>query len=200
MVQILVLWRMSAFVIFTALMFSLLLLSRLLLLIAPTAWRRTRNRIFCFWAKVIALLMGMKVAVSGPPPQAPFLLIANHVSYMDIVLLAHYVNAVFVAKAEVSHWPFLGPIVRSVNTIFVDRRYRRDLVRANHAISKALSSGLQPVCFGCRLRQVEVLQNAAVRLLVSAHFWLSPWSPPSTVPDPLHRFSRYTPRTRAFAW
>ena len=147
MYQILALWRLFFFVIFTAIMFSLVLIARLLLFIAPAAWCRTRQRFFRFWAKGIGRLLGMKVAVLGPPPQSPFLLVANHLSYIDVVLLAHYVNAVFVAKAEVSSWPFLGPVVRSVNTIFIDRGNRRDLVRTNQAISEALRSGEGVVVF-----------------------------------------------------
>ncbi len=141
------LWRLLAFSVFTAFMFALVILVRVACLFAPASFRRSRTALFHAWARLVARLLGMRIEMAGPPPRPPFLLISNHLSYMDIVLLANVVNAVFVAKMEVAGWPLLGPVVRSVNTIFVNRGSRRDLLRVNGEISDALAAGEGVVVF-----------------------------------------------------
>ncbi len=140
-------WRLLAFAIFTAIMFAIVILVRVVCVFAPQTRMRLRKRLFRAWARVVAALVGMHVEVSGQPPLAPVLLIANHLSYMDIVLLAQHVDAIFVAKTEVASWPFLGPVVSSVNTIFVDRGRRRDLLRVNREIARVLDAGEGVVVF-----------------------------------------------------
>jgi len=104
---------------------------------------------FCFrqWARGAALVMGMRIRVEGRPPRAPFILVSNHLSYMDIVLLATQVDAVFVAKSEVAGWPLIGPLARSLNTIFVDRTSRADVPRVLESMENILSAGHGVVFF-----------------------------------------------------
>ena len=58
------------------------------------------------------------------------LLVANHLSYLDIVLLGSLNPCVFVAKSEVKGWPVFGWFARMAGTVFVDRNNRRDAARA----------------------------------------------------------------------
>ncbi len=89
----------------------------------------------------------MRRLVTGQVPQGPALLVANHLSYLDVVLLAAELPAVFVAKREVRGWPGLGQVAWLVGTIFVDRDSRRDLTRTAAAMSRALSLGDTVVLF-----------------------------------------------------
>jgi 1-acyl-sn-glycerol-3-phosphate acyltransferase len=91
--------------------------------------------------------MGLTIHVRNAPPASPFLLIANHLSYVDIVVLASQVNCAFVAKSEVARWPILGFISASMNTIFIDRTRRRDLLRAMKNVDATLDRGLGLVLF-----------------------------------------------------
>jgi 1-acyl-sn-glycerol-3-phosphate acyltransferase len=100
-----------------------------------------RNLIFRHWARVTAALLRMKVNRTGGPPRAPFFLVSNHLSYMDIVAFASQLDCVFVAKSEVAGWPVFGWLCRSMGTIFVDRDCRTDVLRVNGLIEKALQSG-----------------------------------------------------------
>jgi len=71
-------------------------------------------------------LLGLEVQRSGSPPlPAPALYVANHASYLDIIVLSTLLDASFVAKAEVAGWPLFGILAKSVNTIFVERRVSR---------------------------------------------------------------------------
>lgn len=81
----------------------------------------------------------MDVTVIGEPPTAPFFLVSNHLSYLDIVPLFLTTRATFVAKREVRHWPLLGYLVYTMGVLFVDRGRRSDVVRVNQLIENALT-------------------------------------------------------------
>jgi 1-acyl-sn-glycerol-3-phosphate acyltransferase len=113
------------------------------LVLAPAARRRERFTSWYFrrWSAAVLWLVGITVRVSGEPPAAPFLLVANHLSYVDILVLASRLGCVFVSKAEVRGWPLLGPICRTLGTIFIDREARRDIPRVIAAIERELGAG-----------------------------------------------------------
>jgi len=110
--------------------------------------RRARNRIVRLWARGLAWIAGMRIQVLGPPPAPPFFLVANHVSYVDILLLlATTETTVFVAKRELAAWPFLGYLTRLVGTIYLDRASRRDARRAVAALDHCTRSGDGAIAF-----------------------------------------------------
>lgn len=131
----------------TAFFYPLVIVGRLV------GWRSPRLRIgvqsFCFrnWSRAILRLLGGRVEVHGIAPEPPFLLVANHLGYLDILVLAAHLDAVFVAKAELASWPIVGRLCRGVGTIFVDRNARRDLPRVMAAIDRALAEGRGVVLF-----------------------------------------------------
>lgn len=108
-----------------------------------------RCRDFCLrnWSRALLRLMGARVSVRGAPPSPPFMLVSNHLSYVDVLVLASRVSPVFLAKSEVAGWPLVGALCRSVGTLFVDRRNRRDLPRVLAAIDRALERGQGVVVF-----------------------------------------------------
>lgn len=112
-----------------------------LLLASEKARYWWRNFNFRAWAKLTNILLRVRVEAKGTPPQAPFFLVSNHLSYMDIVAFAAHLDCVFVAKSEVANWPILGLLCRSMGTIFVDRNSRMDVLRVNRLIEQNLRSG-----------------------------------------------------------
>lgn len=113
----------------------------LLLAFAPRARRRFRERLFRSTSLRLLALLRATVRVSGPVPEPPFLLVTNHLSYVDVLVLASRLPARFVAKAEVRRWPLLGPVCRGFGTIFIDRSDRRDIPRVLAEIERALGRG-----------------------------------------------------------
>ena len=109
--------------------------------------REWRNRNFRRWAQTAARVMGMTIRVRNEPPMGPFLMVSNHLGYVDVILLASQANCAFVAKREVASWPIIGPICRAMNTIFIDRKLRRDIPNAMQQITKTLRRGLGVVLF-----------------------------------------------------
>lgn len=90
---------------------------------------RARAAAFRLWARGLLRLLAIRVTVHGAPPPAGVALVANHLSYLDVVVLGSVVDAVFVAKADVAGWPGIGPLARRAGTIFLDRARKRDLAR-----------------------------------------------------------------------
>lgn len=99
------------------------------------------------WARAAAFILGLKIEASPNVPAAPFLLVSNHLSYVDVVVFASQVDCLFVAKKNVESWPIIGSICRSFGTLFIDRRNRRDLSRVNAEIAQALEDGRGVILF-----------------------------------------------------
>lgn len=128
--------------------FLVLLLGGLVLALPfPRLRARWRSLILRLWSRSLLCVLGVRVEVSGEPPRAPFLLVANHLSYLDILVLGSVVGPTFVAKSEIADWPVIGMLCRSVNTIFVDRSLRRDLPRVMRCIDAELRLGQGVVLF-----------------------------------------------------
>jgi 1-acyl-sn-glycerol-3-phosphate acyltransferase len=95
---------------------------------------------FQLWSRGLCRIFGVRVTTRGEVPRPPFLLVSNHLSYVDIVALGTRVPCTFVAKAEIDGWPIFGAICRSVNTIFIDRRMKRKLPDILARIERALAA------------------------------------------------------------
>lgn len=78
-----------------------------------------------FYHRMVCHILGVRVDVDGHVPMnGPCLLVANHVSWLDIVVLSAVVPVSFVAKREVAGWPLFGTLARLQRTVFVDRERR----------------------------------------------------------------------------
>lgn len=75
------------------------------------------------------------------------LLVSNHLSYLDILVLVSLTPAVFVSKSEVKNWPVFGWFARLAGTLFVDRTRRSDVTRMNAQIEQSLTTGNVVVLF-----------------------------------------------------
>jgi 1-acyl-sn-glycerol-3-phosphate acyltransferase len=161
--------RLAGIAAWTAFSFVLWSAGALALVPAADARRRWRLASFRRWAGGVAWLLGMRRVVEGSPPaDAPFILVTNHVSYMDIILLASIVPGVFVAKREVQSWPVWGILAGAMRTIFVDRERRRDALRVSDQIHEALTRGdgviLFPEGTSTDGRQVRPLKPALLEV------------------------------------
>jgi 1-acyl-sn-glycerol-3-phosphate acyltransferase len=105
------------------------------------------QRVFRGWSRTMGRVLGMRIEVVGTPPRPPFLLVANHLSYADILLLGAAAGGAFVAKREIAGWPVMGHLCRLVGTVFVDREAKRDLVRASSEMESALAAGIGVILF-----------------------------------------------------
>ena len=109
-------------------------------------------------------LLGLNVRRQGADTaSAPALYVANHASYLDILVLSTLLDASFVAKAEVAGWPLFGFLAKSVNTIFVERKASRSGgQRARAAFNTPRAGGIAPEQGTSRQSSIQHPQNGAV--------------------------------------
>jgi len=91
--------------------------------------------------RFVAHLFGIKISVVGSPPHRSALLLANHTSWLDIVIFSAVAPLSFVAKSEVNSWPFFGTLARLQRTVFVTRARRSETGQARDAIAERLAEG-----------------------------------------------------------
>ena len=76
-----------------------------------------------FYHKICRRIFGIKIKTFGKVSvNFPILLISNHASYLDIIILGSLFKTSFVAKREVEKWPLFGILAKLQNTIFIDRK------------------------------------------------------------------------------
>ena len=91
-------------------------------------------------------LMNIHVAVRGSPP-AGGLIVANHLSYLDIIALSAALPCVFVSKMEVADWPLFGIFAKRSGTLFLDRGRRGAVGVVAEQMRAVLATGLPLVFF-----------------------------------------------------
>lgn len=106
---------------------------------ARAAWlqRATRRHLKIF---------NFKTEVAGPVPTAG-LVVSNHLSYLDILVLSSVTPAVFVSKADVRRWPVFGWLAAIGGTVFIERERRTHVGTVNREIESALDDDVPVVVF-----------------------------------------------------
>jgi 1-acyl-sn-glycerol-3-phosphate acyltransferase len=97
-------------------------------------------------ARHVGRIFQLDVQSAGMIP-ASGLLISNHVSYVDILVLVSLTPAVFVAKREVKSWPVMGWLAQMGGTLFIDRERRTHVGEVNDEIENALDGGALVIVF-----------------------------------------------------
>ncbi len=100
------------------------------------------------WAKRVLLILDIEVQHSGPLTMTPAaLVVANHLSWLDVLVLQSLKPGVFVAKAEVQHWPLVGLMARACATIFVQRASPRSARTMIDDTMNAFDQGYSVIAF-----------------------------------------------------
>jgi 1-acyl-sn-glycerol-3-phosphate acyltransferase len=111
-------------------------------LLFPRLSKPQREQQIQKWARTMLKRLGVELKVVGAPaPAGPMLLVANHISWLDILALHAVCPCRFVAKADVERWPLLGTLVTGGGTLYVKRESRRDAMRVVHRMAQALKDG-----------------------------------------------------------
>ncbi len=99
------------------------------------------GRLQAGWSGLLLAAAGVRVVVTGPEPAPGTLVVANHVSWLDVLALNRVVPVRMLAKTEVAEWPLIGPMASRVGTVFLDRDRLRALPDAVAAVADALRAG-----------------------------------------------------------
>jgi 1-acyl-sn-glycerol-3-phosphate acyltransferase len=129
-----------------ALRITLIVISFAFMLPLHGVWRllRMRSPWPRHFTKVARKISGVSVSVIGQPRRRDVLFVANHVSWVDILLLAGETGSAFVAKADMAPWPVLGWMATLNNSVYVARDQRLDAGAQAAAIKAALETS-QPL-------------------------------------------------------
>jgi 1-acyl-sn-glycerol-3-phosphate acyltransferase len=102
---------------------------------------------FTVWYKQACNIVGLKVVVGGEPAEGPVLMVANHVSWLDILLLASVANPRFLSKAEIRKWPLIGWAGQQIDTLFIKRGQRSASAAASAGIAEGLAQNNRILIF-----------------------------------------------------
>jgi 1-acyl-sn-glycerol-3-phosphate acyltransferase len=148
------------------------------------------------WARAVLAVIGVDVRQEGAWPAGPCLVVANHLSYLDIPVLAALCPGRFIAKREIAAWPVLGQMAAAVGTIWVDQGRRRDVLRVDDEMVATFAAGVPVLLFpegrSTRGERVERLHSSLLECAVRAELpclavaltYETPedrWAPASTV-------------------
>jgi 1-acyl-sn-glycerol-3-phosphate acyltransferase len=128
-----------------ALLAGLVLLTLVLMpvqiVLLKVSLRGARN-LPAFYHRAVCRLFGIHVRVIGKPVKGEgVLLVANHASWLDIILLSGIMPLAFVAKSEISGWPIFGTLARLQRTVFVSRERRNQTGQVADQIGQRLAAG-----------------------------------------------------------
>lgn len=135
--------------------------------------KRWFRRRFC---RLACESLGIGVDCDGEVPRDfPVLLVANHISWTDVLALGSRSDIVFLARHDLADWPVLGMLARSYGTLFVERGRRRLIPQVNRQIASSMED-LQVVALfpeattgdGTRLKKFHTSHFAAARDLLAA--------------------------------
>jgi lyso-ornithine lipid O-acyltransferase len=98
------------------------------------------------WCRFACRVLGIRVTTHGAMPRSG-LLVCNHLSYLDIIVLSSIRPCIFVAKRDVAGWPLFGWLAHAAGTIFVDRQRWLATAFAVNRIHAAIATGLPVVLF-----------------------------------------------------
>lgn len=91
------------------------------------------------WSRQMLGIMGVRLEVRGTVHDTgPLLVVSNHMSWLDILVMNACQPARFVSKADARHWPVLGQLISGAGTLFIERASRRDAMRVVHLMAERL--------------------------------------------------------------
>ena len=104
--------------------------------------KRQQEKIIQFWCKRLLSIFEIKVEVKGISSylsnQKQYLMVANHISWMDIIVIQSIKPCIFVAKSDVASWPLFGWVAQMTGTIFIKRDKVSDIKKALKKMKRRL--------------------------------------------------------------
>lgn len=119
-----------------------------------------KNRYVQKWSKKLLDICGVTVKIVNPELlSSRALIVANHVSWLDIFLIYSVVSGHFIAKADMAHWPMVGWLSRKTGTLFLERSSARNLKSTLETLVKNLQARERCIFFpeGTTGRQGKIL-------------------------------------------
>lgn len=143
--------------------------------------QKRQRRILKIWSRQLLAILDVGVRIEGTQPargESACLIVANHVSWLDIFVLNAVQPSRFIAKSEVRTWPLIGWLCQRGGTIFIERALRRDAAAVNRRVAELLEQGICIALFpegtSTDGRQVGHFHSALIQPAIDAHVRLCP--------------------------
>ena len=107
----------------------------------PRLDQKERDRRVNVWAQQMLIIVGIELRVTGVASAGPVLLMSNHISWLDIVVLHAARHCRFVSKADIKDWPLISTLADGSGTLYIERESRRDAHRMVQKMAESLQAG-----------------------------------------------------------
>ena len=100
-----------------------------------------------FLIRVSNYILGIRTTIYGEKPTIQGLIVANHRSYFDPIVIVNQMHAFPVGKKEVASWPMIGYICKISGVLFVDRKCQKSRQETAENIREVLAKGYSIINF-----------------------------------------------------
>ncbi len=118
-----------------------------------------RDALKISWLRWFSAIINLYIIKDGEPPKQGTLLVSNHISWLDIIVIGQYLPGFFVAKSDILNWPVIGYLAKQGGTIFIRRGDKKHVRNTAEKMVWLLKQNSNIVAFpeGTTTRGAEVL-------------------------------------------
>lgn len=109
--------------------------------------RKMQQKLMSDWGKGILFFLGYKIDRNEIPENKNFILMPNHRSYLDIMIVAALVPSSMVSKEELKNWPLGSLGIKITNSILVNRKDIGSMIKTMHQIKTTVNQGIPVTLF-----------------------------------------------------
>ena len=113
----------------------------------PLVGDARRLRFRARWSARLLRALGIRLEAELTHAAPGVLLVANHISWLDILVINAVLPAAFVSKEEIRRWPIIGPLAARNDTVFLRRGSRGHARIINAEIAELLAQGKHVAVF-----------------------------------------------------
>lgn len=111
-------------------------------IVFPGLEQAERDARVCAWSNQMLRIVGVELVVNGlPPAGGPVLLVSNHISWLDILVIHASRHCRFVSKSDIRGWPVVSTLAAGAGTLYIERASRRDAHRVVAQMAERLREG-----------------------------------------------------------
>ena len=100
-----------------------------------------QHEIIQTWLHRSAEIIGIEIQAHGIPAKSPVFVVANHISWLDIIIISSVLPVSFLSKAEIRDWPLIGTLAAKAGTLFIRRGSKNGAAEAVELVKVKLQAG-----------------------------------------------------------
>jgi 1-acyl-sn-glycerol-3-phosphate acyltransferase len=111
--------------------------------IFPWASQEMKNRLIQYWCRRLLKILNVELKVHQHEalPESGYLMVCNHISWLDIHVINAFLPVRFVAKSEVASWPIFGWLANQLNTLYIKRDSNGEAKKMVGIVAQSLIQG-----------------------------------------------------------